>query len=477
MTKDKKIILNILQIFIIILLYYLVGKNSIFLYVLSLSLYQIFISSFSHLSFKNSFDKYQDIKEKNTFLNISIFSISCLSLAFIILSILISDISSTILKIEDMFLVFLFMGLSIISTPLKNLYLDYLNSTKRIKKANIIDNLYSYSEIILFIILSILLFKVLDIPLHIKNALLYLPKILSILLSSIAFFLITKKDYSKATIKIFKNTNKYYRELKKVLTKDNYKSIINIVKNSYYYISIIILYLVLSTRYKYAINVIEEDITFIYYYLLMIIISLSKIIVPSINNSESSKTLTNKLYLRLKIILPISIILSIISPLICKIIFNAPDKSIYLVIINFMILFLSLYNTTINELKNKKLLYVCISIGIITKLLTTIPLINAFYRMGYNLIYGDIVSTMISLLIPTIIGYMSSSNKSSKGEKYLDKILNIFYENIILTIILIVLEFIIPITTNSYLKSILLVMLYLSISYAFFKIKNKYYNE
>ena len=209
----------------------------------------------------------------------------------------------------------------------------------------------------------------------------------------------------------------------------------------------------------------------------MIIISLSKIIVPLINNSESSKTLTNKLYLRLKIILPISIILSIISPLICKIIFNAPDKSIYLVIINFMILFLSLYNTTINELKNKKLLYVCISIGIITKLLTTIPLINAFYRMGYNLIYGDIVSTMISLLIPTIIGYMSSSNKSSKGEKYLDKILNIFYENIILTIILIVLEFIIPITTNSYLKSILLVMLYLSISYAFFKIKNKYYNE
>lgn len=477
MSKDKKIILNVLQILIIIFLYYLAGKNSIFLYALSLSLYQIFISSFSHLSFKDSFDKYQDIKEKNTFLNISIFLISCFSLAFIILSILISDISSTILKIEDMFLAFFFMGLSIISIPLKNLYLDYLNSTKRNKKANIIDNLYSYSEIILFIIISIILFKILDMPIYIKNALLYLPKILNIILSSIAFFLIIKKDYTTNTIKIFKSTTKYYHELKKVLTKDNYKSIINIVKNSYYYISIIILYLVLSTRYKYAINVIEEDITFIYYYLLMIILSLSKIITPIINNSESSKTLTNKLYLRLKIILPISIILSIISPLICKIIFNAPNKSIYLVIINFMILFLSLYNATINELKNKKLLYLCLSIGIITKLLTTIPLINTFYRMGYNLIYGDILSTMISFFIPTIIGYMSSSNKSSKGEKYLDKILNVFYENIILTIILIIIEFIIPITTDSYLKSILLIILYLLVSYEFFKIKNKYYNK
>ena len=78
------------------------------------------------------------------------------------------------------------------------------------------------------------------------------------------------------------------------------------------------------------------------------------------------------------------------------------------------------------------------------------------------------------MTISIVIGYIPAKNKSPKGAKYLDKILNILYENIILAIILIILEFIVPINTTSYLKSLLLIVLYLSISYGFFKIKKKY---
>ena len=94
--------------------------------------------------------------------------------------------------------------------------------------------------------------------------------------------------------------------------------------------------------------------------------------------------------------------------------------------------------------------------------------------MGYNLVYGDVISTMISLLITIIINYMASSNKVHKGQNYLDKILNTLYENILLAIILIIIEFIIPIKTDSYLKSLFLIVVYLSVSIVFIKVKNKY---
>ena len=258
------------------------------------------------------------------------------------------------------------------------------------------------------------------------------------------------------------------------MTNSYYKSIINIVKNSYYYISIIFIYLILSTRYYYAINLIEEDITFVYFYFLFLINYLIEIINYSLKKIIKPDNITDYLYNIVKIMLPIAIILSVISPLICKIIFNNPDKSVYLTMLNFMAITIALYNITIDNVKSKKILHISLLIGLLSKVIITIPLINAFYRMGYNLIYGDITSSIISMTISIVIGYIPAKNKSPKGAKYLDKILNILYENIILAIILIILEFIVPINTTSYLKSLLLIVLYLSISYGFFKIKKKY---
>ena len=138
-----------------------------------------------------------------------------------------------------------------------------------------------------------------------------------------------------------------------------------------------------------------------------------------------------------------------------------------------MSIFVILYNTTASNIKTKKIINISLFIGLICKIITTIPLINAFYRMGYNLIYGDISSTILSMLITIIINYMASNNKSLIKDKYLDKILNTLYENIILAIILIVLEFIIPIDTTSYIKSLLLIIPYILVSISFFRVKDK----
>lgn len=71
--KEKNIIIKTIQLLTIIPLYYIVGDKSIFIYVLSLSLYNIFASCFTHLSFKESFNKLKESYHKLKLLNLASF--------------------------------------------------------------------------------------------------------------------------------------------------------------------------------------------------------------------------------------------------------------------------------------------------------------------------------------------------------------------------------------------------------------------
>ena len=68
------------------------------------------------------------------------------------------------------------------------------------------------------------------------------------------------------------------------------------------------------------------------------------------------------------------------------------------------------------NIKNNQVICISVSSGLIAKLILIIPLINSFYRMGYNLIYGDIISTIIGLLITITINYIYIKNKQRKKE-------------------------------------------------------------
>jgi hypothetical protein len=90
-------------------------------------------------------------------------------------------------------------------------------------------------------------------------SLLYVSKILSFILILVLILLLLKKqniNFEKDPVE--KNIS-YKKEIKYILKNNSHKSIVNIFKNGYYYISIIILYMVLSTRYSYNIDTIEKD--------------------------------------------------------------------------------------------------------------------------------------------------------------------------------------------------------------------------
>lgn len=465
--KDKSIVIKLLELLTLIVIYHITKSNNLFLYVLTLSLYNIFLSCFSHITIKEKLKDNNDDYSKYKILKYVGLSITIVSLIFVILCIFISDIVNTSLNISNTFLPCLVMSISIITEPLIKILLEYLESYNRPKLSNSLLNSYYIIEYFLLIIISLIFIKFIELPIHISISLLYLSKIISFIVISV-FIIFTIR---KLKLNIEKKNHKINckKETKEILTSNSQKSIVNIVKNSYYYISVILLYIVLSTRYKYNIELIENNITFIYLYGLYIINFIVDLILSLLDKKDN---VINYIYKAFENIIIIAITIGITSPLICKIIFFTHDNFMYLGMLSILSIFITLFIVTFDSIKNNKVIYISLIVGLLSKLILTIPLINSFYRMGYDLIYGDIISTIISLCISFIINYIYIK-LNNKKEKTLENILSTLYVSILLSIVLVVLQFIVPIKVDSYIKSILIFVLYITISVIFIRYKKK----
>lgn len=464
--KDTNIKIKLIKLITLILLYHITKPENIFLYVLTLSLYNIFTSCFDHITIKNSLKKETNKNNQIKILKYTVINIVIISIFFILLSILISDAVNIFLNIRNSFLPYLFMSTTIIIEPTLKILLEYLETCNKTAISNTLSKIYIALESTLLLILAILFFKFFKIPIYMSVSLLYLSKIISFIIIIYFIIKIIKKENNQ------KNEipeKKYKKEIKEILTNNSHKSMINLIKNSYYYISIIVVYIVLKTKYSYDLSLIEKDITFIYLYGISIINFIVDLIILITNQKDN---IIKKIYLSFEKILRISIVIGITSPLICKIIFLTTDNSLYIKMLCIMSIFLLLYNITFEYLKNIKLVYISLISGIIFKVLLIIPLINSFYRMGYNLIYGDVISTIIAMSISIIINYIYIKLNTSK-EKTIEKILSIIYDSMLLCIILIIIQFIVPIKSYDYFRTLVTLIIYISISIAYIKFKKR----
>lgn len=470
--RDKKINIKLLGLITIIILYYISGSKSMFLYASTLSLYNIFISCFNHITLKETFKKIEYNYSRNKILKYTTINIVIISLLFILLSIFISDAINIFLKIENTFLPYLIMSLSIITEPIIKVLSEYLESYKKTNLSSNILNIYYILEMITFIIISIITLKFTNLPIYMSISLLYLSKIFSFLVvGTLIYAKIKKLKLNLIKLREEKQIS-YKKEIKEILINNNHISLINLIKNSYYYISLIVLYAILATRYSYRIDIIEKDLTFIYLYGIYILNFIVDIVTTITKNTNKKEKIINYIYISFKNIITVAIIFGVTSPLISKIIFNDNTNSIYLVMITLLSIFIVLYNITFENIKSKKIIYISLISGIVCKLVSIIPLVNAFYRMGYNLVYGDIISTIIGISISVIINYICIKLKNKK-EKTLEKILVALYESVLLCIILVLLQFIIPIKTDGYIKTLFTLTIYIFVSIMFINLKKK----
>ena len=472
--KDKKtLIYRTIDLISVIILYYIVGSKSIFLYVLSISLYNIFLSCFENMSIKETLNNIHTTKSKQKIFKYLLLIISVISVIFLLFSILVSDLVGLYLNINDTLPIFIIMGISVVTRPVIKVLSEYLENTTNNKNYGLLLSLYDIVDKVLFVVIALFSFVILKID---SIAILYLSKIFSFMF--IIYLLYFTRNIRKSYDYVpLEDKLSYKREIKQILKYNNTKSIVNVVKESFYYISIIILYLVLSTRYNYKLNDIEDIITFIYFYSLSIVNYLVYLVRMLIARLPKDKSVIDRVYYGLKIILTIMIVLCIISPLTCKLIFMDATRNIYLVMANLMGIFILLYDVTFEYIKKKKVIFISLIIGILMKVILILPLINAFYRTGYNLLYGDILSTIIAMFISVIINYIHLRSNNNTNEKYFEKVLNILYDIIILAIILIIIQFVIPMDTSDYLRTLGILIVYLVISIIYIVINNMIKNK
>jgi len=133
--------------------------------------------------------------------------------------------------------------------------------------------------------------------------------------------------------------------------------------------------------------------------------------------------------------------------------------------------------TTVQILKDYKMVFIALITGFIAKASLNIPLLYGFNKMGLPAYYGSITATIIGYLTATFICLIFLNKKYKVDyEETIKRMLDVVTAVIVMTIVLLLLKVIFPITTGNKLINILIVVMYTIIGgiiYLMITIKNK----
>lgn len=475
----KKII-NILYFLLMIFLFYFTKDSNMLLFTMSFSMFIIFSSLFSSTSIKDKINKFNNNKYYYSSKKIFKYTIIFISIIISIL-ILISYLFSLLINIKGISLVNICMCIYLYTNIIMKIEGEYIN--------NKIINIYNIINIILVFISIILLYKVFHFDNYINICILYLTNIINFIFFNIMFyiFIFRKNKYVK---KREENKINYIKEAKNCLITNKINTIFNIIKSSYIYFSIIILYFILINKYNYSYDTIGNYITSIYLYGIGVIYFIYKIInniyIDSFNElknkiiNKNEYNIYNFINKIINVTISLMVLLIIISKPINNILFNGSTINIILDV-SYLLFFYIFYEViiNINMICNKeKNVVIILLIGLVISLITSIPIINSSYRMGYNLVSGSIMSIILGITISTIIGIILIRNKLKLSLlDNFNNILNIIYSNIIYTLILVLFTFIVKVDIDKIFNSVLVIIFYIFISIVFYIIKKKLINK
>ena len=475
----KKII-NILYFLLMIFLFYFTKDSNMLLFTMSFSMFIIFSSLFSSTSIKDKINKFNNNKYYYSSNRVFKYTIIFISIIISILM-LISYLFSLLINIKGITLVNICMCIYLYTNIIMKIEGEYIN--------NKIINIYNIINIILVFISIILLYKVFHFDNYINICILYLINIINFIFFNIMFyiFIFRKNKYIK---KREENKINYIKEVKDCLITNKINTIFNIIKSSYIYFSIVILYFILINKYNYSYDTIGNYITSIYLYGMSVIYFIYKIInniyIDSFNElknkiiNKNEYNIYNFINKIINITISLMVLLIIISKPINNILFNGSTINIILDV-SYLLFFYIFYEViiNINMICNKeKNVIIILLIGLAISLITSIPIINSSYRMGYNLVSGSIMSIILGITISTIIGIILIRNKLKLSLlDNFNNILNIIYSNIIYTLILVLFTFIVKVDIDKIFNSILVIIFYIFISIVFYIIKKKLINK
>lgn len=457
--KKKVNIIYLLFILFIILFSRITKNSNIIALVISSSLGILIYNTFSKISINNVLEKY---KNKYKIYKISIIATSIIFTIFALLSFLLGNIIS-IEGLNIVNIVAVLFILTIILIKLTGVYLEKINYKKL---GNKLLSIYELLIIIISSITSIIIYKVFNLKDYINIIILYSVNIIIFLIIMLLLYIfIFRKNKNKV-----KEKYNYKELIKNIFNIDNNIVIYSIIKESYIYTSIIVLYYILINKYNYSYKSTSIIITNIYFYGIIFIRYINYLLKKYLDFNYND---FNKYIVKIiNYLLSICILLMIISGPICRLLFNTNNFLFDLIILLF---FYTLYGYVIDtsiKVNNNKINKISLLSGLIIKLIFEIPLINANYRMGYNLSFGGILSIIIGMTISIIISiiFINKKLKINILDNF-NNILNIIYQNIILCLILILFTLIVKVDTQGIISSILVIIFYIFITILFYIIR------
>lgn len=479
-----KKISNIISFLLLILLYNFTKDSNMFLLTLSFSMLIIYTSIFSTTSIKS---KLETLYNKKYYYSINkIFKNSIILVTIITLVLtLISYLTSLLINIKGLSIVNISMCVYLLTSTIIKLEGEYISIIKSKKLGNNLLNIYNIVNNILLLITIILLYKVFKLENYLNISILYLISLIPFIIINILIYIFIFKN-KKEVQKREENKLNYIKETKKILVTNKISTIFNIIQSSYIYLIIVILYFILTNKYNYNYDTIGIYITSIYFYGINTIYFIYKII-KSIYidkfNEIKDKIINKENYNLINIInkivslsISLTILLIIISKPLNNLLFNNKDMNIILNV-SYILVFYILYNLIINLniiCNKEKNIIITLFTGLIITLITSIPIINSSYRMGYNLVGGSLISIILGIIISIIIGIILIKKKLKLSLlNNFNDILNMIYENIIYSLVLVLFTFIVKVNINSIIKSILVIIFYIFITIIFYITKEK----
>lgn len=488
----KKKYKNFIYIFALLVMLmfikFMLYEKDVFSVVISFSMFLIFVTSYSHINIEKEVN---ELRNNNyIYSQVRLFYLTIL-IVFLINLIYMGIIYIITLFLSDNYFLFnynyilLTMGSTIFLIPTLNILSQYLKANNLKKFGSIIKLMFYIIWVFLSIILLIVNYKI-DISTYMFAIYIYLLEIFAFIVVILCCLLVIKNK------KIFKLKQIKKREECKISLKSKLKNIFasnikysikKVIYLSYYYASIVFVFFILLYRYNYGYKEVISIMLDTYFYdfalililVLYYVLKYKKVISNTINNIKEKGTINNLLIDIANKVIPVTILICILSGPILKLLFNSKNSIVFMFFI-WILPFILLYIIGIKLLEvssSKKVLYTTLLTGILVKIILTIPLINSFYRMGYNLIYGDIVANIIGMFVSYImtILYLNKKYKIDFSNSF-EKILNIVYENIILSLILIISSMVISLNVNSKSQALIVIIIYIVIYVIYNIIKN-----
>lgn len=207
----------------------------------------------------------------------------------------------------------------------------------------------------------------------------------------------------------------------------------------------------------------------------MIIISINSGIVisliPSLTESISKKDkelvdkkINDSFSMLLFFIIPMVIGISVLANPIWNLFYGSTDGALLLSYFIFTSIFICLFTlsvTIIQLFKDYKILIISMLVGLVTKAILNVNMISIFYKSGLPPYYGVITASIIGYFITFLICIICIIAKYKiKMDKFITNSFNIIIGSILMTVVLLVIKFIIPINVSSRLLSLLIIIIY-----------------